>query len=66
MMKRQGSFIRKNIFEGPLVDWCEFPDEALQYNTWNLNFDNEDDPAPDTDLKDDTEPGDREPNRYPS
>ena len=37
-MKRHGSFIRKNVFE---FDWNEFPDEALQYDTWNLSFDDE-------------------------
>ena len=53
-------------FGGQISDWNEFQDETYQFDSWNMNFDDEEEAEESgrTDRNDDSDRDDGDPNRY--
>ena len=63
-MKSHTPPTRSNLFDGQSFDWNEFQDETLQFDTWNMNFDDDEESDSGSDRNDDSDRDDGDPNRY--
>lgn len=63
-MNTQNSNLETGLQLGQLSDWNDFQDETIQFDTWNLNFDDDEEEKHRTDRTDDTDRDDNDPNRY--
>lgn len=62
-MKTSHTNPRLNSFDGQPFEWNEFPDETVQFDTWNLNFEDDEESDSRPNRNGDTE-NDDDPNRF--